>query len=116
MLLVAPVAAFKIVTVLATLFATAASPVSWSAATPNEPEPVVGVLVTLGPVSSTTEALLLPLFATTTLCRRGRTATPDGFEPTVTVLTVPFERSISATELHPDRLTAAIFCTGSIAT
>src|SRR5260370_8171603 len=109
MLLVAPVAAFKIVTVLATLFATAASPVSWSAATPNEPEPVVGVLVTLGPVSSTTEALLLPLFATTTLCRRGRTPTPDGFHPAVTLLPVPVGRAIVATLSHPGRLTNAVF-------
>src|SRR5260370_8130924 len=100
MLLVAPVAAFKIVTVLATLFATAASPVSWSAATPNEPEPVVGGLVTLGPVSSTTEALLLPLFATTTLCRRGRTATPDGFVPTLTAPPLPLPTSISPPPPH----------------
>src|ERR1700682_3542998 len=116
MLLVPPVPVFRIVTVLATLFATAASPVSWSAATPTGFAPVVMVLVTDAASSSTTEALLLPLFATMAWCRRGRTATPRGFEPTATVWPVPFERLISATVLHPDKVTAAIFCSGSMAT
>src|SRR6266567_1813979 len=116
MLLAPPDATFKIVAVFATLFATAASPVSWSAATPIEPDPVVMVFVTDAASSSTTEALLLPLFATTALCNRGKTATPRGFAPTLTAWPVPVERSISATVLHPDKVTAAIFWSGSTAT
>src|ERR1700730_11601375 len=116
MLLAPPVPVFRIVTVLATLFATAAYPVSWSAATPTGFVPVVMVFVTDAASSSTTEALLLPLFATTAWCRRGRTATPSGFVPTATVWPVPFERLISATVLHPGKVTAAIFCSGSMAT
>src|SRR5258705_12925546 len=43
-------------------------------------------------------------------------ATPKGFVPTFTVWPVPLERSISASALHPDKLTAARFSTGSMAT
>src|SRR5712691_6871129 len=121
MLLVPPVATFKIVTVLATLFATAASPVSSSAATPIEPVPVV-IVPGPGsgcPSSGTMEALLLPLFATTAIFRRGRTATPLGLVPTLTVEPAPVERLINATASHPDKLTTArpaVSCTGSMAT
>src|ERR1700720_1125708 len=79
-------------------------------------EAVVTVLVTDGPSSSTTEALLLALFATTAWWSRGTTATPSGFVPTPTVVPVPVARLISARVLHPDKVTAAIFCTGSMAT
>src|SRR6202035_1804029 len=116
MLLAPFVATFKIETVFATLFATAASPVSWSAATPREPEPVVIGGTVPPPASSTIEALLLPLFATIALCRRGRTATPVGLVPTATGDPMPVERLISATVPHPDKVTAAMFCTGSMAT
>src|ERR1700676_2862035 len=81
-----------------------------------EPDPVAIVFVTDGPTSSTTEALLLALFATTALWRRGTTATPSGFVPTATVVPVPVVRSIRASVLHPDKVTAARFCTGSMAT
>src|ERR1700682_3365155 len=116
MLLAPPVPEFRIVTVLATLFATAASPVSWSAATPTGFVPVVMVFVTDAASSSTTEALLLPLFATTAWCRRGRAATPRGFGATGTLRPGPFESLISATVLHPGKVTAAMFCSGPMAT
>src|SRR6267154_5237507 len=108
-------ARFTTETVFATLFVTAASPVSWSAATPTGFAPVLRLAADCWS-SSTIEALLLWLLATTALCSRGRTATPSGFVPTATVPPVPVERSISARVLHPDNVTAAIFCTGSTAT
>src|SRR5258706_2676637 len=115
-MLVAPFdAVFRIVAVLATLFVMAASPVSWSAATPTGFAPVLTFVADCWS-SSTTDALLLWLLATTALCSRGRTATPSGFVPTATVPPVPVERSISASVLHPDNVTAAMFCTGSKAT
>src|SRR5258708_31173138 len=108
-------ARFTTETVFATLFVTAASPVSWSAATPTGFAPVLRLAADCWS-SSTIEALLLWLLATTALCRRGSTATPSGFVPTATVAPVPVERSISATVLHPDNVTAAMVCTGSTAT
>src|SRR6267154_847147 len=108
-------ARFTTETVFATLFVTAASPVSWSAATPTGFAPVLMLAADCWS-SSTIEALLLWLLATTALCRRGSTATPSGLVPTATVAPVPVERSINATVLHPDNVTAAMFCTGSTAT
>src|SRR5258706_9148130 len=108
-------ARFTTETVFATLFVTAASPVSWSAATPTGFAPVLRLAADCWS-SSTIEALLLWLLATTALCSRGSTATPSGFVPTATVAPVPVERSISATVLHPDNVTAAMFCTASTAT
>src|SRR5258706_6243874 len=108
-------ARFTTETVFATLFVTAASPVSWSAATPTGFAPVLMLAADCWS-SSTIEALLLWLLATTALCSRGSTATPSGFVPTATVGPVPVERSINATVLHPDNVTAAMFCTGSTAT
>src|SRR5712691_6155896 len=104
------------VAVLATLLATAASPVASSAATPMGPEPVVMVFVTVCWSSSTTEADALPLLATTALCRRDTTATPSGFAPTAMVLPVPVLRSMSAVVLQPNRLTIARSCWESTAT
>src|SRR5258706_14030389 len=108
-------ARFTTETVFATLFVPAASPVSWSAATPIGFAPVLRLAADCWS-SSTIEALLLWLLATTALCRRGSTATPSGFVPTATVAPVPVERSISAIELHPDNVTRGMFRTGSTAT
>src|SRR5258706_16362657 len=108
-------ARFTTETVFATLFVPAASPVSWSAATPIGFAPVLRLAAACWS-SSTIEALLLWLLSTTAFCRRGSTATPSGFVPTATVAPVPVERSFSAIVLHPDNVTAAMFCTGSTAT
>src|SRR5580704_1513553 len=117
MLLVPPVTAFTTVTVLATLFAMATSPVASSAAAPMGPEPVATVCVTDCCNSSTIDAVPAPpLLATTARCSRGSTATPIGFEPTTTVWPVLVAILMSATELQPNKVTAAIFCWGSIAT
>src|ERR1700722_11679788 len=116
-LLVAPVTAFTTVTVLATLLAMATSPVASSAAAPTEPDPVPTVCCTDCCSSSTIEAVPAPpLLATTATCKRGSTATPSGFEPTTTVEPVADVKLISASVLQLNKVTAARFCCGSIAT
>src|SRR5579863_349170 len=57
-----------------------------------------------------------PLFATTATCSRGSTATPIGFVPTPTVVPVAVDMLRSASELHPNSVTATRFCRGSMET